>query len=52
VGYSATSTAQTFDVLGGVPDMYGGCCGPKYSFGWQIDDLEVWDLPEGCGPPP
>ena len=43
-----TATEQTFDILGGVPHMYGGCCGPKYPFGWQIDDLAVWNVPDGC----
>jgi hypothetical protein len=46
-----TSTAQKFGTLGGVPHMYGGCCGPKFPFGWQIDDLEVWELPDGCEAP-
>jgi hypothetical protein len=46
-----TSTEQTFGVLGGVPHMYGGCCGPKYPFGWQVDDLKVWEIPDGCEPP-
>jgi hypothetical protein len=46
-----TATEQAFDILGGVPHMYGGCCGPKYPFGWQIDDLSVWEVPDGCTPP-
>jgi hypothetical protein len=46
-----TSTEQTFGTLGGLPHMYGGCCGPKYPFGWQVDDLKVWELPDECGPP-
>jgi len=46
-----TSTEQTFGNLGGVPHMYGGCCGPKFPWGWQIDELRVWELPEGCSPP-
>lgn len=45
-----TSTEQTFGNLGGVPHMYGGCCGPKFPWGWQIDDLRVWELPAGCVP--
>lgn len=46
-----TSTEQSFGNLGGVPHMYGGCCGPKFPWGWQIDDLRVWELPDGCLPP-
>lgn len=45
-----TTTAQTFGTLGGVPHMYGGCCGPKLPFGWQLDDVRVWELPDGCLP--
>jgi hypothetical protein len=42
-----TSTDQTFGNLGGVPHMYGGCCPAKYSFGWQIDNVALWDtLPD------
>ena len=33
---------QTWGMMS-LPCMFGGAQGPKTSFGWQIDELEVWD---------
>jgi len=33
-----------------LPSMFGGGTAPRESFGWQLDDLEIWDglpAPEG-----
>ena len=34
--------AQTWGMMS-LPCMFGGAQGPKTSFGWQLDELEIWD---------
>ncbi len=42
--------AQTWNQMA-LPSMFGGPAGPKKSFGWQIDDLEIWNgLPKPVTP--
>ena len=38
---------QTWGMMS-LPCMFGGAQGPKTSFGWQLDELEIWD---GLPPP-
>lgn len=36
------TVAQTWENMG-LPSMFGGAYAPKGSFGWQLDELEIWD---------